>query len=142
MHRTNFLCDLNVSLWGPMTYGPSPFTRGESESPRRGELWPELSIQDPRQFWGYSRGQFSSRQTQKPTRERGKAGMRLNLEENLKISGEKLLSSPFNALHLTEPYPSTVTTTPNHFTYGLMGQISALESQTYTWVLENGCMPV
>ena len=129
-------------MWGPMTYGPSPFTRGESEGPRRGELWPKLSNIRHKTILGYSRGQFSPRQTQKPTRERGKAGIRLNLEENLKISGEKLLSSPFNALHLTEPYPSTVTTTPNHFTYGLMGQISAPESQTYTWAPENGCMLV
>ena len=25
---------------------------------------------------------------------------------------------------------------PNHFGYGLMGQISALESRTYTWTLD------
>ena len=30
------------------------------------------------------------------------------------------------------------TTTPNHFGYGLIGQVSALESWTYTWTLEGG----
>ena len=33
---------------------------------------------------------------------------------------------------------STVTTTSNHFGYGLMGQISVLESRTYTWTLDEG----
>ena len=30
------------------------------------------------------------------------------------------------------------TTTPNYFEYGLIGQVSALESWTYTWTLEGG----
>ena len=30
------------------------------------------------------------------------------------------------------------TTTPNHFGYGLIGQVSALESWTYTWTLGGG----
>ena len=125
-----------------MTYGPSPFTRGESEGPSRGELWPKLGSIRHKTILGYSRGQFSPRQTQNPTRKRGKAGIRLKLERKSENIRGKLLSFPFNALHLTEPYSSTVTTTPNHFTYGLMGQISAPESQTYTWALENGCMLV
>ena len=33
---------------------------------------------------------------------------------------------------------STFTTAPNHFGYGLMRQISVLESLTYTWTLEEG----
>ena len=33
---------------------------------------------------------------------------------------------------------STFTTTPNHFGYGLIGQISILESRTYTWTLDEG----
>ena len=32
----------------------------------------------------------------------------------------------------------TFTTTPNHFGYGLMGQISVLESRTYKWTLDEG----
>ena len=30
-------------------------------------------------------------------------------------------------MHLTEPYFSTFTTTPNHFGYGLMGQVSVVK---------------
>ena len=30
------------------------------------------------------------------------------------------------------------TTTPNHFGYGLIGQVSALENWTYTWTLGGG----
>ena len=37
---------------------------------------------------------------------------------------------PFNALHLTEPYSLVFATTPNDFKYGLMGQVSILESLT------------
>ena len=48
----------------------------------------------------------------------------------------KLPLLPFNTLHLTEPCSSTFTTTPNHFGYGPMGQISVLESRTYTWTLD------
>ena len=33
---------------------------------------------------------------------------------------------------------STFTTTPNHFGYGLMGQISVLKSRTYRWTLDEG----
>ena len=29
-------------------------------------------------------------------------------------------------------------TTPNHFGYGLMGQVLVLESRTYTWTLDKG----
>ena len=36
----------------------------------------------------------------------------------------------FNTLHLTEPYSSAFTTTPNDFGYGLMGQVSVLERLT------------
>ena len=33
---------------------------------------------------------------------------------------------------------STFITTPNHFGYRLMGQISVLESRTYMWTLDEG----
>ena len=42
----------------------------------------------------------------------------------------KLPLLPFNTLHLTEPYSSAFTTTPNDFGYGLMGQVSVLEMLT------------
>ena len=54
----------------------------------------------------------------------------------------KAVILPFITLLLTRTILSTVTTTPSHFRYGLMGQISVLESQTYTWALENDCMLV
>ena len=45
----------------------------------------------------------------------------------------KLPLQPFNTLHLTEPYSPAFSTTPNHSGYGLMGQVSVLECQSYTW---------
>ena len=42
----------------------------------------------------------------------------------------KLPLLPFNTLHLTEPCSQAFTTTPNHFGYGLMGQVSVLENRT------------
>ena len=45
----------------------------------------------------------------------------------------KAAITAIDTLHLTEPYSSAFTTTPNHFGYGLMGQVSVLESRTYTW---------
>ena len=64
----------------------------------------------------------------KSYREEGQKWYRTKLERESKNIWRKLPSLPFNALHLTESYSSTVTTTPNHFRYGLMGQISVLES--------------
>ena len=32
----------------------------------------------------------------------------------------------------------TFTTTPNHFEYGLIGQVSALKSKTYMWTHKRG----
>ena len=75
-------------MWGPIIYGPGPFTRGESKGPSRGELWPKLNEVKHKIALGYSRGQFSPRQTQNPTGERGKNGIGLSLKENLKISRE------------------------------------------------------
>ena len=50
-----------------MIYGPGPSTRGESKGPSRGGLWPNLD----KIAYGYRRGQFSPRQTQKFPPERG-----------------------------------------------------------------------
>ena len=49
------------------------------------------------------------------------------LERKSKNIQGKLPLLPFNTLHLTEPYSSAFTTTPNDFGYGLMGQVSVLE---------------
>ena len=37
-----------------------------------------------------------------------------------------------------KPCFSAFTTTPIHFGYGLMEQVSVLESRTYTWTLNKG----
>ena len=42
---------------------------------------------------GYSRGQFSPRQTQSPTGKRGENGIGLNLKENLKYLGKAALTA-------------------------------------------------
>ena len=52
---------------------------------------------------------------------------------------EKLQLLSLNTLRQTEQYFLAFTTTPNHFEYGLMGQVSVLESRTYTWTLGEGC---
>ena len=52
-------------------YGPDPFTHGESKGPSRGGLWPKLDNIEHKVALGYSRGQFSPRQTQNPTGEKG-----------------------------------------------------------------------
>ena len=72
----------------PIIYGSGPFTRGESKSPSRGGLWPKLNNIKHKIVLGYSRGQFSPRQTQNPTEKRGKNGIGLSLKENLTISRE------------------------------------------------------
>ena len=71
-------------LWGPIVYGPDPFTRGESKGPSRGGLWPKPNNIKHKIALGYSRGPLSPRQTQSPTGKRGKNGIELNLKENLK----------------------------------------------------------
>ena len=102
-------------------YGPDPFTRGESKGPSRGGLWPKLNNIMHKIALGYSRGQFSSRQTQKSHRKEGQKRYRIKLERKSKNIQGKLPSLSFKTLHLTEPYSSTFTTTPNDFGYGLMG---------------------
>ena len=92
-------------------YGPGPFTRGESEGPSREELWSKLDHIKRKTVLGYSRGQFSPRQTQNPTGKKGQSWYKTKLERKVKNIRGKLLSLPFNALYLTEPYSSTVTTT-------------------------------
>ena len=74
-------------------YGPDPFTRGESKGPSRGGLWPKLDNIKHKIALGYSRGQFSPRQTQSPTGKRGKNGIGLSLKENLKYPGKAALTT-------------------------------------------------
>ena len=116
-------------MWGPIVYGPGPFTRRESKGPSRRGLWPKPNNVKHKIALRYRRGPLSPRQTQSPTGERGKNGIGLSLKENLKYLGKLPLLS-LNALHLTEPHSLTFTTTPNDFEYGLMGQVSVLESLT------------
>ena len=52
------------------------------------------------------------------------------MKENLKYLGRATFLLPFNTLHLTEPYSSAFTTTPNDFGHGLMGQVSVLKRLT------------
>ena len=78
-------------LWGPIIYGPDPFTRGESKSPSRGGLWPKLNNKKHKIALGYSRGQFSPRQIQNPTGIKGKTGIGLNLKRDLKYLGKVTL---------------------------------------------------
>ena len=74
-------------------YGPGPFTRGESKGPSRGGLWPKLDNIKHKIALGYSRGQFSPRQTQSPTGKRGKNDIGLSLKENLKYPGKAALTA-------------------------------------------------
>ena len=80
-------------MWGPIIYGPSPFTCGESTGSSRGGLWPKPDNIKHKIALGYSRGQFNPRQTQSPTRKRGKNGIGLNLKENLKYPGKAVLTA-------------------------------------------------
>ena len=77
---------------------------------------------------GYSRGQFSPQQNPKSHRTEGQKRYRTKLERKSKNIKGKLPLLPFNTLHLTEPHSLTFTTTSNDFEYGLMGQVSILES--------------
>ena len=63
-------------------YGPSP--RG---------LWSKPNNVKHKIALRYRRGSLSSRQTQSPTRERGKNGIGLNLKENLKYPGKAALTT-------------------------------------------------
>ena len=74
-----------------MIYGPGPSTRGESKGPSREGLWPKLNNIKHKIALGYSRRQFSPRQTQSPTGKRGKNGIGLSLKENLKYPGKAAL---------------------------------------------------
>ena len=66
---------------------------GESEGPSRGELWPKLNNIKHKIALGYSRGQFSPRQTQHSTEKRGKNGTGPSLKENLKYPGKAALTT-------------------------------------------------
>ena len=80
-------------MWGPIIYGPDPFTCGESTGPSRGGLWPKPDNIKHEIALGYSRGQFYPRQTQSPTRKRDKNGIGLSLKENLKYPGKAALTA-------------------------------------------------
>ena len=80
-------------LWGPIVYGPGPFIRGKSKGPSRGGLWPKLNNIKHKIALGYSREQFSLRQTQSPTGKRGKNGIGLSLKENLKYPRKAALTT-------------------------------------------------
>ena len=75
-------------MWGPIVYRPGPFTRGGSKGPSQGGLWPKLNNIKHKIALGYSRGQFSPRQTQSPTGEKGQKRYRTKLERESKISRE------------------------------------------------------
>ena len=62
-------------MWGPNNLWPGPFTCEEAKGPSRGGLWPKLD----KIALGFSRRQFSPRQTQSPTGKRGKNGIGLKL---------------------------------------------------------------
>ena len=80
-------------MWGPIIYGSGSFTCGESTGPSRGGLWPKPDNIKHKIALGYSRGQFNPRQTQSPTRKRGKNGIGLSLKENLKYPGKAALTA-------------------------------------------------
>ena len=70
-------------MWGPIVYGPSPFTRRESKGPSRRGLWPKPNNVKHRIALRY----------QRPTEERGKNGIGLSLKENLKYPGKAALTA-------------------------------------------------
>ena len=80
-------------MWGPIVYGPGPFTRGESKGPSRGGLWPKLNNIKHKIALGYSRGPLSPQQTQSLTGKRGKNDIGLSLKENLKYLGKAALTA-------------------------------------------------
>ena len=88
------------------------------------------------------RGPLSPRQTHSPTEERGENGIKLSLKGNLKYPGKAAFTAIQRSASDKAVFFKLLQPPPNHFKYGLMGQIFALESQTYTWALKNGCMLV
>ena len=80
-------------MWGPIIYGPNPFTCGESTGPSRGGLWLKPGNIKHKIASGYSRGQFSPRQIQSSTRKRGKNGIGLSWKENPKYPGKAALTA-------------------------------------------------
>ena len=80
-------------LWGPIVYGPGPFTRRESKGPSRRELWPKANNVEYRIALRCRRGPLSPRQTQSPIEERDKNGIGLSLKENLKYPEKAALTA-------------------------------------------------
>ena len=72
---------------------------GSPKAQSRGGLWPNLDNIKHKIALGYSRGQFSPRQTQNPTGKRGKSGIGLSLKENLKYPGK----AAFTAIQYSAP---------------------------------------
>ena len=101
----------------------------------------------------HSRGWLCPRHPWSPPKRKGKNGIGtvLGMTEHIRVDKknpwiiwwqrikEKLPLLPLNTLRQIEQYFSVFTTTPNHFEYGLMGQVSVLKSWTYTWTLDEGC---
>ena len=129
-------------MWGPIVHGPGPFAHRESKGPSRRELWPKPNNIKYRIALRYRRRPLSPRQTHSPTKERGENGIGLSLKGNLKYPGKAALTAIQRSASDKAVFFKLLQPPPNHFKYGLMGQISALESQTYTWALKNGCMLV
>ena len=95
------------------------------KAPAEERCGPSSTIQSTRQFWEAAEDSSVLGRSRIPPEKRGKTGIGPNLKENLRISG-KLLSLLFNALPLTEPYSSALSTIPNNSGMGLMGQMSVL----------------
>ena len=80
-------------MWGPIVYGTGPSTCRESKDPSRRELWPKPNNVKHRIALKYRWGPLSPRQTQSPTKKRGKNGIGLSLKENLKYPGKVALTA-------------------------------------------------
>ena len=96
-------------------YGPGPFTRGESEGPSRGGLWPKPDNIKHKIALGYSRGQFNPRQNPKSHRTKGQKRYRTKLERKSKISREScpychsiLCTWQSRIFQLLQPPPTTL----------------------------------
>ena len=79
-------------MWGPIAYGPGPFTRREFKGPNRRGLWPKPNNVKHRMALRYRRGPLSPRQTQKSHRREGQKRYRTKFERKSKISGKAALT--------------------------------------------------
>ena len=115
-----------IYMWGPIVYGPGPFTRRESKGPSRRGLWPKLNKYQVQDRLGIQpRIVHTSAELKSHLKEEQKR-QRTDLERRSQNIQGKQSSLPFNALRLTESHSLAFTTTPNDFGYRLMGQVSVL----------------